>query len=302
MDDPAGLSGRVVLLGDPVAHSLSPAFQRAGFEALGLDLVYEPLQVSAEALPGVLAQLRSGALVGANVTLPHKEAASRLVDRLGFSAAWVGAVNTLVPTVYGIEGHNTDISGLRRTLEELLEGRRPARACVLGAGGTTRAAVVALEQLGCGVVGIANRTPGRAEALVSSLRERVRMDLQAVPLEALQQAGDGPWGAAEVVIHATSLGVGSSEGAPAWEAATAAWAELPWASWAAAGARCLDVSYGRPATPFVRCAEARGLVARDGLDMLLYQGLESFGLWTRRTPPEAVMRAALYAAAGRALP
>lgn len=292
---------RVLLLGDPVAHSLSPSFQNAAFEALGLECRYEVCRVTAAELPGILRQLREGALLGANITLPHKEAAAEQVDRLGASASWLGAVNTWVPTVYGVEGHNTDLSGLRRVLEERLAGRPVEHACVLGAGGTARAAVVALEQLGCARITLVNRTPERAQAIAEALAPRVQADLRAVSLEALCGAGEGAWRAADLVLHTTSLGVGAAPETPAWVGALAAWSALPWAAWAEAGAVAVDASYGRHGTPFVAAAQARGLAASDGLDMLLYQGVDAFALWTSRTPPEAIMRQALYAAAGRPL-
>ncbi len=292
---------RVLLLGDPVAHSLSPSFQNAAFEALGLESRYEVCQITAAELPGILTQLREGALLGANITLPHKEAAAKHVDRLGVVASWLGAVNTWVPTVYGVEGHNTDLSGLRRVLEERLEGRPVEHACILGAGGTARAAVVALEQLGCAQITLANRTPERAQAIAEALAPHVQAHLRACSLEALCRAGAGAWRAADLVLHTTSLGVGAAPETPAWAGALEAWAPLPWAAWAEVGAVVVDASYGRQGTPFVAAAQSRGLQATDGLDMLLYQGVDAFALWTCRTPPEEIMRQALYAAAGRPL-
>lgn len=293
---------RVLLLGAPVGHSLSPIFQNVGFAAAGLGCQYEVCEVSESQLGAMVAAIRRQELVGANVTVPWKQAVVAHVDRLSYTARRAGAVNTLVRTVYGVEGHNTDVAGLRRWIAESLPaGARGLSACIVGAGGTTRAAIVALDQLEFGQVAVVNRTSWRAEELVASLRSEVLAELSAWPLSSLVGEGVPPalWDV-DLVLHTTSAGVGSMPDEPLWEELVASWGELPWASWRRR-ARVLDVCYGRQGTPFVATARGHGLVAKDGLDMLLYQGVESFVLWTSVQAPEAAMKSALYAAAGRTL-
>jgi shikimate dehydrogenase len=274
---------------------MSPAFQNAGLRHLKLSYAYEARPIEPDALAEALDAVRRGAAVGANVTLPYKEEAARLVDRLSPAAARVGAVNTLVRLGGRLEGHNTDVSGLRRALQEQGVGRC-GRAAVLGAGGAARAAVVALDQLGAGEVVVLNRDLGKAEALVEALGPRSDARLEARALgeelgEALEEV--------EVLVHATSLGVGLSPGAAGFGEAQACWAGLPWSRlsrlrWVH------DLCYApRGQTPFLVAARERGYDGPDGLPMLLYQGVEAFVLWTRREPPEEVMRAALWEAAGR---
>lgn len=293
-------SSRVLLLGSPVSHSLSPGFQNAGFAAAGLALRYEVQETAEAELGAVVASIRRGELEGANVTVPHKRAVVPHVDRLSYAAGRVGAVNTLVRTVHGVEGHNTDVAGLRRSLQEWLGGEtRGKTAVVLGAGGTTRAALVALDQLEFAHVVVVNRTAERGEALVAELRDEVLTEVSCCALEvACGASAPEAVSGADVVVHTTSLGVGTAPGESGWASAMESWGALPWKGWAGR-VRALDVCYGREGTPFCAVATREGVPCTDGLDMLLYQGVESFVLWTSTEAPEAEMRRALHEAAGR---
>ncbi|MDR7567747.1 MAG: shikimate dehydrogenase, partial [Armatimonadota bacterium] len=139
----------VALLGDPVSHSLSPRMHAAAFAALGLRWAYVALRVLPSDLAEAVRGLRALGFAGANVTVPHKEAVVPLVDRLDEVARACGAVNTLV---FGesrrIHGYNTDVAGVRRTLEHVGFRAAGCRAAVLGAGGSARAVCVALAQEG----------------------------------------------------------------------------------------------------------------------------------------------------------
>jgi len=201
---------QVWLLGMPVKHSLSPSFQNAGLHHLGLDWDYTLRPVSRDELPDVLARIRAGDLVrGANVTVPHKEAVAELVDELGEDARCVGAVNTVVPRGGRLIGYNTDVFGFQRLLEEAVVGQTGRCALVLGAGGASRAVVVALARLGVPWIVVANRSVGRAEALVAELGPGLGARLEAVALD--QLTGIQP---PDLIVHTTSLGVGTSPGEP----------------------------------------------------------------------------------------
>ncbi len=288
------------LLGDPVGHSMSPAFQNAGLTALGLPLVYAARRTSPGELVELVDAIRQGQAVGANVTLPHKGAMGVLVDRISPSARRAGAINTLVKVAGEVEGHNTDVPGLLRALRErdLASGQR---AVVLGAGGAARAAVVALDQAGFEFITIISRDVGRAEILRGELAPGCCAQLSVVEAaRAAEPVAGAPWLGAEVMVHATSLGVGEVEGDPAFVEAEAVWRALPWHDLGKLRG-VHDMCYGRSETPFLSAARAAGVKGGDGLSMLLYQGLESFLMWTGRKPPEAVMRRALEEAAGRPL-
>lgn len=281
----------VWLIGRPVSHSLSARFQNAGFEALGLPLRYIARDTHIDELPALIAAIREGGAAGANVTLPYKEAVLPLVDRLSPTAQRTGAVNTIVRVGPHVEGHNTDVSGLSRALcEHGLRRRAPERALILGAGGAARAAVITLDQLGARHIFIANRTRARAEALIEGLAAHTRATLSALSLD--EDAGHIPWGALDVLLHSTSLGVGSHQGDATYEAAARRWGRLPWG--AMEGLRVVyDLVYARgEPTPFLRAAQEGRRPGHDGLDMLLYQGTEAFTLWTGRQAPEEIMRRA----------
>jgi shikimate dehydrogenase len=265
----------VYLLGHPVAHSLSPAMHNAAFRALGLPHRYDVLDVTADALPAVIDRIRSGELLGANVTVPHKEAVLKLVDTWDGPSAEIGAANTLSRTPDGrrVLGSNTDAVGFAYATRELeLDG---ARVLLLGAGGAARAAMAVLFERGASLT-IANRTAERARSLARSLAHPV--DRAPAVIE---------WGSRtdlrdiDVVVNATALGL---HGEDPLERADLR-RELV----------VVDLIPIATATPLVRRARAAGATVVDGLPMLLQQAASSFRIWTGQDAPAEAMRAALYA-------
>jgi shikimate dehydrogenase len=283
--------GLVLLIGSPVSHSLSPQLQNAGFRHLALELRYEARETRPTELETLVEQVRHGTLSGANVTVPFKEQVLPLLDRISSSSALLGAVNTLVHDGGEAVGHNTDVTGLVRVFSDLLGSSPPTGALVLGVGGAARAAVLACAQARIPRVHIANRDGDRSKALAVELGRHVASELVGLPLSGLTRL------ACELVIHATSAGLGAHEGSARHAEAVAFWKRTGCVSPATRVA--IDVAYGREATPFVQAARDMGVPASDGLAMLLYQGLASFGLWTGRAAPDLVMRDALLEAAGR---
>ena len=277
---------RILLLGHPVTHSLSPAFQQAAFDAVGLPVRYEAMDVAPADLSRVVAELRADPLVlGANVTLPHKEKIAPLLDSLTDDAEQIGAVNTVTRAGSRLVGRNTDVAGFRGALDSLLDGRRtPRHALILGAGGAAKAAISALVTAGVVQISIANRHLARAERLVGGVRRSSpHLTVRAAPwhegllVEEAQIAG--------LVVHATTLGL-SDAALP-----------LPAAAFRA-GQFVIDVVYAPGETALVRAARATGAEAIDGREMLLLQGAAAFELWTGRPAPIEVMRAAFDAATG----
>jgi len=259
---------RLVVLGDPVAHSLSPLLHTVALAATGITGEYTARRVDHIGLGDAVAEIRTGALSGANVTMPHKEAAAGLCDRLAGPAVRIGAVNTLVKVGGEVVGHTTDVDGVRLawTWAGLPDD---APVLLLGAGGAAAAACVALAGR---VVMVSTRRPEAADALV----DRIGDGVSAVPW------GTGVAGA--VVVNATPLGM---HGEP-----------LPVAVLADA-AGLLDMAYGTRTTPAAAAVSGRGLPVADGPTMLLGQAVESFRLWTGRVAPVAAMRAALDAELAR---
>jgi shikimate dehydrogenase len=158
---------RLGVLGWPVAHSRSPAMQRAALQAVGLDgWSYQLLPVPPELFDETVRALPAAGFLGANVTIPHKEAALAVADSATPLARTIGAANTLTFTSGGIEADNTDAPGLLAAI-----GDPPASALVLGAGGSARAAIHALAGAGCEVSVLA-RTPSRADGLPATVVQR----------------------------------------------------------------------------------------------------------------------------------
>ena len=278
----------VALLGHPVAHSISPRFQQAAFDALGLDVRYEAWDTPPADLPVAMERLRSHELMGANVTIPHKEAVLRLVDRLDPLAERVGAVNTVARRDGRLHGANTDVTGILRALEDEGVDVRDRHVVILGAGGAARAAVVAMRKGGAARVTVANRTLERAEALVPLGGSD--LPVRAVPLDASSERLRAALRSASLVIHSTSLGMrhGPDENA----------SPLPPGLLISAQA-AFDFVYVPERTPFLEAAAAAGARTIGGLAMLVHQGAESFRLWTGIDPPiEVMFEAARTALAG----
>jgi shikimate dehydrogenase len=264
------LSGRAKLagvLGWPVAHSRSPLLHGAWLERHGVDGAYLPLPVRPERFADSVRALADLGFRGANVTIPHKEAAFALCDDLAPSAGRAGAVNTLLFRGDGrIEGSNTDGFGFLENCAQSVPGWSAAAgpAVLLGAGGAARAVAAALLDAGCPRVVLANRTPARAEALAGAL---------GGPVEVADPASLGPPLAdAALVVNTTSLGMA---GQPALELDLS---PLP------AGAVVADIVYVPLETPLLAAARARGLHAVDGLGMLLHQARPGFEAWFGVSP------------------
>jgi shikimate dehydrogenase len=271
------------LLGDPVAHSLSPGMHNAAFGAEGLDAVFVALRVAPDDLAGLLGSLaRAGG--GGNVTLPHKRRAFEAAERALPDARRTGVANTFWLEGGALTVDNTDVTGVRRALDALEPGGiAGAQVLLLGAGGAARAAAVALLDAGAGRVVIRNRTAARAVALAA--------DLDDPRLEAEPERSDGVDAAAiaapaaDLVVNATSLGLDRDDALPL----------APEALRASGAGAVLDLVYGADAggTAWVKAANAAGLAALDGREMLLQQGARAFEHWWRRPAPLDVMRAAL---------
>jgi shikimate dehydrogenase len=266
----------LALLGDPVSHSLSPAFQNAAFRALGLDAVYVALRCGADDLPGLLRGIARGG-GGGNVTVPHKALAARAVEQPSEAVVRTGACNAYWLEDGAIHGDNTDVAGAAAAVAALL-GREPAgaRVLLLGAGGAASAALCAVVDARPERIVIANRTPERARALVERFRTPgVRIDV----VESVHALAGERF---DLAVNSTSLGLKSDDPLPL----------DPEAARVAIGA-ALDLVYARGETRWVREMRARGLPAADGKEMLLQQGAAAFRRWWGMEPPLEVMRAAL---------
>lgn len=270
------VTGRIGLIGDPVEHSLSPAFQQPALDALGIEVTYELWQTPAEDIPERIAQLRSGEIYGANVTVPHKEAFFQAVDDVSDTARRAGAVNTILTADGKLYGDNTDVHGFITPLVERAFPFATSAALILGAGGAARAVVVALLDSGIATLRIANRTLPRAEALAQAFDDH---RIEVLTLDSAAEATSG----VGLVVNATALGWHDELPVPA-----SFFERLD------SSVLAYDLTYRD--TPFLKAARDAGLATLDGLPMLVHQGARSFELWTGRPAPLDVMLRAAEAA------
>ena len=261
-------STRLLLLGHPVSHSLSPRIQNAALEAAGIQGRYEVLDIEPQAFESTLTRLRQPH-VGGNVTVPFKERMHDACDELSPLARRVGAVNTWWVDAGGhLYGDNTDVPGFDAAVRDLLGANQAPRDLsvgVLGAGGAAAAVLTAAESwTGC-VVHVYNRTPERARTLC----ERFGPNVQ--PVDDI-----GVIAGADLVVNATSVGLASDDFPIEVELLG------PEAS-------ILDLVYRRGGTAFVRELRARGRRAADGLTMLVEQAAFAFERWFGVTPDRSAM-------------
>lgn len=262
---------RLVILGAPVAHSLSPLMQGAALAAAGIPLRYEALHVEPADFEATFRALAREGAAG-NVTIPHKEAAAAACDELTPIARSVGAVNTFWSDAAGrLHGDNTDVGGFDALARGAL-GREPAGVTValLGAGGAAAAVLAAAAAWPAARVRIHARSPRRASALI----ERLGSGTLARSLE------DALTGA-HLVVNSTPLGLREGDPLPV---------ELPMVH---RDSVLLDLVYRRGGTPWVRAALADGRRAADGLGMLVEQGALAFRRWFGIEPDRGVMWRAL---------
>ncbi len=267
------------LLGEPVAHSLSPALHNAAFAALGIDAHYDAQLVTHEELPSVVRTLRAADCLGANVTAPHKQAVIPLVDEVGDEVRALGALNTIVNVGGRLVAGNTDAAGLARWMRLSQIDPAGGPAVVIGAGGAARSTVWALADLGATGVVVLNRTVERAQALVTSLQPHLKsIDLMWGNITEAAEPSARPW---RVVVNATSLGHHGS-------------APEVHPSWYSRDSVAIELAYNPPVTAFMVAAREAGARAENGLGMLLHQAALAFERWTGQAPPmdvyEAVVR------------
>ena len=263
------------LIGDPVAHSLSPVLHNAAFAHVGMDARYELWPTPATALAERVESLRAPDVLGANVTLPHKRAVLALLDRVEPAVDVIGAANTIIRAENGmLVGDNTDMPAVLATLREDA-GYEPEgqTAVILGASGAARAAAVALIHANIARVLVVNRTLERAEELLADVLAAVDADplLFACTPDALDQ---DVLHKATLIVNATSLGWHGNETPLA-------------ATLIPPDALVFDMVYRQ--TQLLRDAAARGARTLGGLHMLVRQAALAFERWTGKAVPLRVM-------------
>lgn len=256
----AEAASKAFVCGHPIAHSRSPKIHGFWLKQYGIDGSYTAIDVAPEVLGDFLKSLATGGFAGGNVTIPHKEAAFRLVDRRDAAAEAIGAVNTLWFEDGMLWGGNTDAHGFAANLDEHAPEWHKARAAlVLGAGGAAHAVIHALKERGVRDIRIVNRTVERATELADRFGEGVSAHPLAASGEFLPETG--------LLVNTTSLGMHGYAQLPVDPSA------LP------DSAIVTDIVYVPLETPLLAAARARGLKTVDGLGMLLHQAAPGFERW-----------------------
>jgi shikimate dehydrogenase len=265
------VSDQYLLLGDPVAHSLSPFIMNAALGNEGLPGHYGKRKVIAGGLAKALSSIRQGAASGANITTPLKNEVLRWVDAITPEARIIGAANVIEKRQGQLIAHNTDCTGLVQALEVMggypVQGKR---AVILGAGGAGRAAAFGLLKAGClGLtILVRDRNKGSAQcgALVDNFgAERLRVEnLDAPHARNIVHRAD-------LLINATPVGMADARTSP-----------LPDGDWVKAEHLCLDLIYHPPQTAFLRAAQKAGAQTMNGLPLLVAQAQGAFRIWTGR--------------------
>lgn len=270
---PTGAARLAGVVGDPIAHSLSPSLMSAWIEAAGLDAVYAPFAVRKDEAADFFRTMARTKLAGLNVTLPHKQTALAVSDHASKAAQAIGAANLLTFRGGQIHADNTDAAGFLNAL--LAAGIDPKQgpALVLGAGGAARAILHALVQAGAPDIRLSNRSLANVEALARDLAPQTRI----YPWEKRDQALDQ----IALVVNATALGLAGNPQL-----------ELDWRAAPSSAVAC-DSVYKPLETGFLRDAGERGIKTVDGLGMLIGQARPSFEAFFGVPPPESVDARAL---------
>lgn len=272
----------VGIIGDPVEHSLSPPMHNAAFTHLMMDYVYVPFHVRDENLESAIEGARSLELKGLNVTIPHKTAVMPYLDEVDQAAQLIGAVNTIKFSKNKAKGYNTDGVGAVRALEEIIPVK-DKRVVIMGAGGAARALAFQLILNGIGELAIANRTREKAVQLAHDIQGKMEFSPEVTGL------GEVELSTTDILINTTSVGMHPHQDQP----------PLLRAEKMHPGLVVNDLIYNPLKTNLLKEAEKIGARTLNGTKMLIYQGMESFRIWTGVTPPVEVFETGLIRILGK---
>lgn len=276
------------VIGWPIKHSLSPAMHNAAFKALGIDAEYRLFEVKPEELEDFILAKKSAA--GFNVTVPHKEKCMALLDSIDPPAVSIGAVNTIVIKSGKLTGYNTDSLGFIAALEKDLDFSVKGKSVfVLGSGGASRAVSFSLAASGAKKIILTDLFLDKIKSLAENVRKfypECKVDI----LEPKKIYREVDLSGIDLLVNATPVGLKESDSILFDKGVFRK------------GLAVYDLVYNPEKTKLVELAENSGLKASGGLGMLLYQGAESFKLWTGRKAPVEVMRKALRSTMGVRLP
>jgi shikimate dehydrogenase len=261
----------LAVIGHPVAHSLSPLMHNSALWLYNLPYKYLAIDVPPASLEKTVNILWNLEFVGFNITIPHKERVAEMSVELSEEASITGAVNTTLRRSDGWKGFNTDVQGFISSLSRL--GIKTIDTCLLlGAGGSARAAIYALDKIGTRKIIIANRTRERAARLAESMRHKISCELEIVDLSEANNFASK----SELLVNATPVGLVEDKLLIDPEALD--------------GSQVIyDLVYSHKPTPLIRAARSKGCRIIDGVVHLVEQGAASFKIWTGVSPDTSFM-------------
>jgi len=274
----------IAIYGFPIEHSLSPVMHNAGFNELKLNFKYIPVKVAPSDLKEAISALKALNFKGANLTVPHKEEVIDYLDEISEDAFLIGAVNTIINSDGRLLGSNTDCKGFIAALKEAgVKDISRKKVVLLGAGGASKAACVGLLREKVKELVIVNRTVRKAELLQENYKKPFKKSkIRVLPLDC--EALRTEFSDCDILVNTTSVGLKND------------CIKLPIDS-LKSDALVYDMVYNPPKTKLLKSAEKHGLKIENGLNMLLFQGVLGFEVWTNKKAPVSVMKKALFDAA-----
>jgi len=265
------------LIGDPIEHSLSPLMHNMAFDKLKLDYVYFPIRVKKEMIQKAIVNLRKPNVRGINVTIPHKVIVMDLLDEIDDLAKEIGAVNTIVKNNGELVGYNTDGTGALRALKEGEGYPKGKKIVVIGAGGASRSVSYSIARENPSELVIINRTEQKAIELAENIKKKLNANVK--PVELKLENLETELKNTDVVINTTSIGMNPNvdENIIPKELLNE-------------NMLVMDIVYNPLETKFLREAKEVGAKIINGIEMFIYQGAETFEMWTGEKAPVELMR------------
>jgi len=271
------------IIGNPVEHSLSPVMHNSAIASLGLDYIYVPFPVKPGDLATALAGFKAVNLMGFSITIPHKQEIIPLLTEISEDAANIGAVNTVWRTASGWKGTNTDAEGFVAPLKIMNRDWSKITPVILGHGGAARAVIAGLANLGCKEIHVVGRN-------IDKLARFYQSWSHAPKITGLLKIHN--WNnlsslipAADLLVNTTPVGMSPNVEASPVEASLMQKLKPT--------AIAYDLIYTPNPTQFLKLAQAQGIIAIDGLEMLLQQGVAALQIWLQQPVPVEVMRDSL---------
>jgi shikimate dehydrogenase len=271
------------IIGDPVEHSLSPVMHNAAIASLGLDYIYVPFPVKQGDLLTALKGFSAVDLGGFSITIPHKQEIIPLLTEISDDAANIGAVNTVWRTASGWKGTNTDAEGFVAPLKAMARDWSKTTPVILGNGGAARAVIAGLTNLGCQEIHVVGRNIDKLARFYQSWVHvpKITSLLKIHNWDNLSSLIS----AADLLVNTTPVGMSPNVEASPVEASLMRKLKPK--------AIAYDLIYTPNPTQFLKLAQAQGIMAIDGLEMLLQQGVAALQIWLQQPVPVEVMRDSL---------